>query len=445
MHGPDPAWVRAGVFRAAGPPAVSCGRRGADVSETPEREGAAPGAPAPRRWFGFHPNVIALGLTSLFTDISSEMIVPVLPLFLTVTLGASVASLGLIEGIAECASSMLRLVSGRLSDRLGHRKPFVVVGYSLSAVCKSAMALAQGWPFMLGMRFGDRVGKAVRTPPRDALLADSANGGDLGRVFGVHRAMDTLGAAIGPLVAWALLRHWSALGAEGYRRIFLVSAIPAAIAVAVLVLMVRAPRSPARTAAEQAASRAPLGPVFKRFVAADVLFQIGNSSWAFLLLRAEHVGWSASGVALVYLGYNLLTAALAFPCGWLSDRVGRRPLMLAGYLVYAVAYGLAAFAPVRAGAAAAFLVLAAHTALMDGQAKSLIADLVPRVRRATAYGAYNAAVGLALLPASLIAGLLWEHVSPAAPFAFGATLAIAAAIAFATLLPAHREHDERHA
>ncbi|MEQ1832078.1 MAG: MFS transporter [Candidatus Eisenbacteria bacterium] len=406
-----------------------------------------PGAtePAPRTIAGFHPNVIALGLTSLFTDISSEMIVPVLPLFITATLGASVASLGLIEGVAECASSLLRLVSGRVSDRLGHRKPFIVAGYSLSGVCKSSMALAGTWPAMLGLRFGDRVGKALRTPARDALLADSAGAGAMGRAFGMHRAMDTLGAAIGPLVAWWLLRHWSALGAEGYRRIFLVSAIPAAIAVLVLWFMVRAPRAAARTVAEQVASREPLGPAFTRFVTADVLFQLGNSSWAFLLLRAEHSGWSASGVALLYLAYNLCAAVLSFPFGWLSDRVGRRPLLLAGYLLYALAYGIAAFAPTRGGAAAAFLVLAAHTSLMDGQAKSLIADLVPRVRRATAYGAYNAAVGIALLPASVIAGALWQRVGPQAPFAFGAALGVAAAVAFALLMPAHREQEDRHA
>lgn len=409
----------------------------------PSAAEAAP--PEPRLVAGFHPNVVALGLTSFFTDISSEMLVPVLPLFITATLGASVASLGLIEGIAECTASVLRLVSGRLSDRIGHRKPFIIGGYSLSGLCKACMALAGTWPLMLGMRFGDRVGKALRTPPRDALLADSSTPAGLGRAFGLHRAMDTLGAAIGPLLAWGLLRHWSALGAEGYRRVFLVSAVPAAIAVLVLVVMVRAPRARARTAAEHAASREPLGPAFARFVSADVLFQLGNSSTAFLLLRAERVGYSAGGVALLYLAYNLVAALLSLPLGWLSDRAGRRPLLLAGYLLYALAYGIAAFAPTTAGAAAAFMVLALHTALMDGQAKSLIADLVPRARRATAFGTYHAAVGIALLPASLVAGLLWERVGPQAPFAFGALFGLAAATAFATLMPAHREHAERHA
>ncbi len=417
---------------------------------TPEPAGSgAPAAataaePAARGIAGFHPNVIALGLTSFFTDISSEMLVPVMPLFITATLGASVASLGLIEGIAECTASVLRMVSGRVSDRIGHRKPFIIGGYGLSGVCKACMAFAGTWPAMLGLRFGDRVGKALRTPPRDALIADSTADSGLGRAFGLHRAMDTMGAAIGPLVAWWLLGRWSALGAEGYRRIFLVSAVPAAIAVLVLVVMVRAPRAKPRTAAEHAASREPLGPHFARFVSADVLFQLGNSSMAFLLLRAEHVGFSAGGVALVYLAYNLIAALLSLPFGWLSDRAGRRPLLLAGYLLYALAYGIAAFAPSRAGVAVAFTVLAMHTALMDGQAKSLITDLVPRARRATAFGTYHAAVGFALLPASLVAGVLWQRVGPQAPFALGALLALAAAVAFATLMPSHREQAERH-
>ncbi len=400
---------------------------------------------APRTIAGFHPNVVALGLTSFFTDISSEMLVPVMPLFVTVTLGASVASLGLIEGVAECTASALRLVSGRLSDRIGQRKPFVVAGYSLSGVCKTAMALVVTWPAMLGLRFGDRVGKALRSPARDALIADSTPVEQRGRAFGLHRAMDTFGAALGPLVSWWLLAHWAGLGAEGYRRVFLVSAIPAAIAVLVLVVLVRAPRVAVAARSAAQGGHAPLGPAFRRFLTADVVFQLGNSSMAFLLLRAQHVGFAAGEVALVYLGYNLLAAALALPLGSLSDRIGRRPLLLAGYVLYALAYGAAAFSPTRSGAVVAFALLALHTALTDGQARSLVADLVPRERRATAFGAYHAAVGAALLPASLAAGLLWERVGPQAPFALGATLALAAAALFAALSPRTHEPEARHA
>jgi MFS family permease len=392
--------------------------------------------------------VVALGFTSLLTDVSSEMLVPVLPLFVTATLGASVASLGLIEGIAESTASALRLVSGRVSDRVGQRKPFVVAGYAVSGVCKTAMAWAATWPALLGLRFGDRVGKALRNPPRDALIADSTPAPLMGRAFGLHRAMDTTGAALGPLVAWWLLAEWSHLGADGYRRIFLVSAIPAALAIAVLVAFVRAParsaeRPPrgARAGEGPAAARVatPLGAPFRRFVAADALFQLGNSSMAFLLLRSQGVGFTAGEVALVYLGYNLLAAALSFPLGRLSDRIGRRPLLLAGYVLYALAYWTAAFSPTRAGAVMAFALLALHTALADGQARSLVADLVPRERRATAFGVYHGVVGAALLPASLVAGILWERVGPQAPFALGALLALAAAIALAVLLPARTD------
>ena len=403
-----------------------------------------PAEPPGRTLAGLHPNIIALGLTSFFTDISSEMLVPVLPLFITATLGASVASLGLIEGVAECTASVLRLVSGRLADTIGRRKPLAIAGYGLSGACKAAMALAGTWPVMLGMRFGDRVGKALRTPPRDALLADSSTDANLGRAFGVHRAMDTFGAALGPLVSWWLLARWSALGSEGYRRVFLLSGIPSALAVLVLIFMLRTPRPRPRSVTAPAAA-GPLGPTFARFVAADTLFQLGNSSTAFLLLRAQQVGFSAGGVALLYLTYNLIAASLSLPLGWLSDRIGRRPLLLAGYLLYVFAYGAAAFVPTRRGAVIAFVVLAVHVALMDGQAKSLITDLVPRERRATAFGTYSAVAGIALLPASLAAGLLWQRVGPQAPFALGATLALAAAIAFAALLPAAREQAERHA
>jgi len=199
--------------------------------------------------------------------------------------------------------------------------------------------------------------------------------------------------------------------------------------------MVRAPRLALVKRAAGTGGAAPLGSGFARFVSADVLFQLGNSSMAFLLLRAQYSGFSAGGVSLLYLAYNLCSAALSLPFGGLSDRVGRRPLLLAGYLLYALAYGVAAFSPTRAGATVAFLVLAVHSAIIEGQSRSLITDLVPRERRATAFGVYAGAVGAALLPASLVAGLLWEHVGPQAPFALGSVLALAAAIAFAVLRP----------
>jgi MFS family permease len=398
--------------------------------------------PAPVRrgpFAGIHRNVIALGFTSLFTDVSSEMLVPILPLFITVTLGASATSLGLIEGLAESVASLLRTTSGWLSDRMGRRKPLVVAGYALSGAAKAAIGFASGWPAVLTLRCSDRLGKGLRTPPRDALIADSTAPADRGAAFGLHRAMDTAGAAIGPLLAWWLLSRWQSLGGEAYRRVFFVSAIPAALSVLVLLVFVRAPRHAAparRTLAEQAGA---LGGPFKRFLVVDALFQLGNSSNAFVLLRTQSAGWSASQVSLIYVGFNVLLAALAMPFGRLSDRAGRRPLLLAGYAAYALTYGVLALCATRLGVVAGFALLAVHTALMDGQAKAMIADLVPADLRATAYGAHATVVGLALLPASVVAGVLWEHVSPAAPFYLGALLALGAALLFMVLLPAHSE------
>ena len=405
-----------------------------------------PGAPRPAGPLaGIHPNVLALGLTSLLTDVSSEMLVPILPLFVTATLGASVTSLGVIEGIAECTASVMRLSSGWLSDRIGRRKPFASFGYALSGVARAALAFAGSWGFVLGMRFADRLGKALRTPPRDALIADSTPDAHMGRAFGLHRAMDTLGAAIGPLAGWWLLTRWQALGAEGYRRMFLLSGIPAALGVLVLLLFVKAAPAAPRVARSFAQQAGALGPAFRRFLVVDAAFQLGNSSMAFVLLRTQAAGWSAGEVSLVYLAYNIVYALLAWPFGGLSDRVGRRPLLFAAYAVYVGAYTLLALLATKWGVVAAFLLLAVHSALIEGQARSLIADLVPRDLRATAYGVHATVAGLALLPASIVAGALWDRVGPAAPFALGAALALVAASLLLALLPPGRGERSGHA
>ena len=406
-----------------------------------EPEAAKPAGPLA----GIHPNVIALGFTSLLTDVSSEMLVPILPLFVTATLGASVTSLGVIEGIAECTASVMRLSSGWLSDRIGRRKPFAAFGYALSGVAKSTMAIAASWGFVLGMRFTDRLGKALRTPPRDALIADSTADAHMGRAFGLHRAMDTLGAALGPLAGWWLLTRWQALGADAYRRMFLVSAIPAALGVLALLLFVKAAPAAPRVARSFAQQAGALGPAFRRFLVVDAAFQLGNSSMAFVLLRTQAAGWSAGGVSLVYLAYNLVYALLAWPFGGLSDRVGRRPLLFAAYVAYVAAYATLALHATKWGVVAAFLLLAVHSALIEGQARSLVADLVPRDLRATAYGVHATVAGLALLPASIVAGALWDRVGPAAPFALGAALALVAGALLLALLPPGRGERNGHA
>ncbi len=412
---------------------------------SPNPPAAPDSAPAPPSgpFAGITRNVVVLGVVSFFTDVSTEMIVPVLPLFITRVLGASVTSLGVIEGIAEATAALLRIGSGWLSDVTGRRKPLLAAGYGLSGVAKALLALAASWPAVLFLRFADRFGKGLRNPPRDALLADSTEPATRGRAFGFHRGLDTLGAAVGPLVAWALLSGQPA-GLEDFRRIFAISAIPAALCLVTLLFFLRAPHRAAPPSRAGAAPFLPSG-AFRRFLLVDGVFQLGNSSMAFALLRAGSLGVSPAHVTLVYFAYNIVYALLSYPLGGLSDRIGRRPLLLAAYALYAGVYALFAFGDRPILWTAAFLVLGLHSALLEGQQKSLIADLVPATQRGTAFGMYYAVVGLALLPASVIAGLLWDRRGPVATFGMGAAFAALAAVLLITLLPAERERSDRHA
>ena len=399
---------------------------------------AAPSA-APAGSSGINRNIVALGFTSLFTDVSTEMIIPVLPLFVTSTLKASVASLGLIEGVAESTASLLRLGSGWLSDRIGRRKPFLLFGYGLSTVAKGAMAAAASWPAVLGLRFTDRLGKGLRNPPRDALIADSVPAAARGRAYGFHRALDTLGAAIGPLVAAALL----AASPGDLRRVFLWSLLPGSLSLAALGFFVRAPRhTPVAGRPLHREVRAMGGP-FMRFIVADGLFQLANSSNAFLLLRARDAGFSPMQVPLVYFGYNMSYALLAYPVGMVSDRIGRRRLLTIAYLLYAAIYAALAWRASAALIVCAFLLYGLHSALLEVSERSMIADLVGAERRATAFGIYHTVVGLALLPASALAGWLWDRFGARATFAVDGALALLAALLFVALLPARAEHGDR--
>jgi MFS family permease len=369
------------------------------------------------------------------------MIVPVLPAFVTGTLKASVASLGVIEGVAECTATALRIVSGWLSDRIGRRKPFMLVGYGISTVAKGAMALAGSWGAVLGLRFSDRVGKGLRNPPRDALIADSVSPGQLGSAFGLHRAMDTLGAALGPLSAFALL---SAFPGQ-VRRVFLTAVVPAVLAVLVLALFVRPPERRPRVPRSLLGDFAGLGATVYRFLAVTAVFSLAASSMAFVLLRAGQVGFTAAQVPLVYVVYNVVYAALSWPLGRLSDRIGRRPLLFAAYLWFAGCYALLAWQASRVGVVVAFAGLGVHSALLEGTQRSMLADFVAEERRATAYGLYYAVVGAALLPASVIGGFLWDRYGPPVTFGVSAALALIAALLFALLLPARHERRERDA
>ena len=394
---------------------------------------------------GLPRNVVALGFVSLLTDVSTEMIVPVLPLFVVGVLKASMASVGIIEGVAESTAALMRLGSGWLSDRIGRRKPFLVFGYGISAAAKAALALALAWPAVLALRFGDRVGKGLRNPPRDALIADSVERRHLGRAFGFHRGLDTLGAVIGPLVAFGVLRVLPG----AYRGIFLLSALPGALAILVLVVFVRAPRRAAiaSTAPLYLQARAMGGP-FLRFLVVAGLFSLANSSTAFLLLlaadRTHGAGFSGAQVALVYLLYNVVYALLSWPVGELSDRIGRRAILFTAYLLFALLYALLAWRAGPGWLVAGFVLLGLHSAMLEGSQRSMLGDLVAPERRGTAYGLYHTAVGVALLPASVIAGALWDRLGPRPMLTVDAAIALAAALLFVVFLPPGREYSERH-
>ncbi|MBA4371096.1 MAG: MFS transporter, partial [Coriobacteriaceae bacterium] len=366
-------------------------------------------------------NVVALGLVSLLTDASSEAVYPILPLFLANVLGAPVTAIGLIESVAEATASLTKVVSGRVSDRLGRRRSLVVLGYTLSNLMKPLLAITASWPAVLLLRFADRLGKGIRTAPRDALIADSGTAERRGRDFGVHRALDTLGAAIGPLTAWAVL----SLRPGAYRTVFWLSAIPGTLAIALVLLFVREARAREGRPADRdhpAFRLRHLGRPFVLFTAASAVFALGNSSDAMLVLRAQDVGARAALIPLMYFVFNVVAALLAAPFGHLSDRVGRKRTIIAGFAGYALVYAGFALAE-RPGAA--WLLFAAYGvpyALTEGMTRAYVVDLVPREVRATAVGGYTFVLGLAALPSSLMAGILWDRIGHGVPFAVSAVL-----------------------
>ncbi len=433
-------------------------------------------------------NVVALTGVSLLTDVASEMSYPLLPMFLTVVLGASATALGTIEGLAESLASLCKLLSGRWSDRAARRKPLVVAGYSLASAAKPLVGLAVSPAQVLAVRLIDRAGKGLRQPPRDALITDSVSPSIRGRAFGFHRAGDNLGAVLGPLVAFALLRYAPGVGP---RQVFLLAAVPAALSVALLILGVREPRrvrgvaaapvppgplpAPAAAAASaqeagpqsaagiqgvrdrteaiandagpslqrpaqsaagpDPAAPAGLGRRFWWFLVVVVLFTLGNSSDAFLLLRATRLGVGAALVPVLWALLNLVKAFSNVPGGALSDRFGRRPLLVVGWTLYAAVYF--AFGAARSAwqVWALFAVYGLYFGATEGVQSALVADFAPPERRGTAFGLYNLALGLGALPASLLFGLLADRAGAPVAFTFGGTMALVAALAICFVAP----------
>ncbi|MDI6828585.1 MAG: MFS transporter [Armatimonadota bacterium] len=369
--------------------------------------------------------VITLGVVSLLTDISSEGVYPLIPLFLTETLRARVLAVGLIEGVAESTASILRIFSGWLSDVLRNRKWLTVGGYSLSALSKPLLSLATSWHYVFGIRFMDRLGKGIRTAPRDALIADVAPTEARGVSFGLHRAMDSLGATLGPLIAFLLILY----GIKNYRQLFLLAFIPAAIAVLILIAFVREPRRETSAEVEIPSLRiSSFSRQFKLFLLITTIFSIGNSSDAFLILRAKDVGVSAASTLLIYVLFNSVDSIFSTAAGALSDKVGRRNVVLAGYLLFALVYTGFALARSPATIWLLFGTYGLYNALTHGVQKAFASDLIEAGFRGTGMGAYHMLTGIALFPASLIAGYLWDSIGPPAPFYFGAVTALTSAL-----------------
>lgn len=367
--------------------------------------------------------VLVLGLVSLLTDVSSEMIYPLLPLFLTTALGAGPAFLGVIEGVAESTAALTKLGAGMAADRFPKRKPLVVAGYGLSSLARPLVAFAATPLQVLAIRFVDRTGKGIRTSPRDALLAAGLAPSLRGLAFGFHRSMDHAGALLGPLLAAALMGFWGV----PLRSVFFLAAVPGLLAVLLLAAGVREAAADGRLQLQRVPGRLPAGP-FRRYLLALLVFTLGNSADAFLLLKATAAGIPAAQLPLLWAGFHLVKMATATPGGGLSDRLGRRTVIVAGWGVYALAYGGFALAGRPWQIWGLFAVYGLFYGLTEGAEKALVADLSPAAELGSSFGWYHCTVGIGALPASLLFGLIWQRAGSGAAFATGAALAGVAAL-----------------
>ena len=366
-------------------------------------------------------NIIILGLTSLLTDVSSEMVYPLIAVYLS-SLGATPAVIGLIEGIAESLASLLKVFSGYFSDKLKRRKPFAIFGYSFSGIGKFLLYISTTWHYVLFARIFDRFGKGVRTAPRDALIAESSAEGKKGKAFGLHRTMDTLGAASGVLLAYFFITAWHG----SYKTVFLWSVVPAILGVAVLFFV----KEKHKTDTEQKhgtdtklkinfKSFKYLDKKLKYFLMIAMLFTLGNSSNQFLFLRSKNLGFSAANIILLYLVYNIVYAFVSYPAGIISDKIGRKKILVMGYFFYGLVYFGFAFASAKLSIWILFALYGLYIGLTEGIEKAFISDVSPTDKKATILGLHATIVGIGLFPASFLAGILWTQLGPAAPFIMG--------------------------
>lgn len=374
---------------------------------------------------GLPGTVVALGAASFFTDLSSEMIYPLIPAFLTDVLGAGALALGVVEGVAESTASILKIVSGWWTDKVSRRKPFVVTGYGIAGAVRPMIAFASSWLVVVAIRFVDRIGKGIRTAPRDALITDVTAPERRGAAFGLHRSFDHLGSAAGPLVAAALL----ALGFS-LRSVFFMAVVPAVVVMFVLVRFVRdAPLASQSDHVEvESAPSVPLGSDFWKLLVAVVVFTLGNSADAFLLLRLGDAGISLVWIALLWSAFSMVKVAATWLGGRLSDRAGRKRPILVGWIFYALIYLGLGMVDSTVPLITLFLLYGVYFGLTEPVERAWVADLAPGDRRGAAFGYYNAAIGIGALPANLVFGWIWAAHGPAAAFTFGAVMAAVAAV-----------------
>ncbi len=393
-----------------------------------------------RRICGVNPNIFWLGAVSFLTDVSSELIFTLLPLFLANILQTGTVIIGFIEGVAESTASLLKIVSGWLSDKIGNRKELSFIGYALSTLAKPFMLIANTWGPVMGIRFADRFGKGIRSAPRDALVGDSCNESERGKAFGFHRAMDTSGATLGLIIAALVIflvqGDVLALQADAYRWLVILGVIPAFIALFFFIFIHEPPKQTCAVSesgpvgagsADPPAATAFTGR-YKLFLVILFIFTLGNSSDAFLILRAQNLGNNVFYIVLMMILFNAVYALVSMPAGILSDKLGRKRIIAVGWTIYALVYLGFAFFDAEWTAWVLWAMYGVYYGLAEGVARALVVDLVPEDKRGTAFGAYHGVVGITLLPASLIAGWLWQAVSPAAPFYFGAATAVVAVI-----------------
>lgn len=393
--------------------------------------------PATDTLFGFNRNILYVGFVSFLTDTSTKMVYSIMPLFL-VSIGASKTTLSVIEGIAESTAALVKTTSGFYSDKVGKNKPFMVIGYAVTALVTPLFAFVTSPAQVLLLRFVERFGKGVRTAPRDSLVAGSAAKGDMGRSFGLHKAMDNSGAIVGPLLAFGVL----SLIPNGYRTAFVLAAIPAVVGVATILLLIKEASKPKASLYERFSFRdfprryyLLLGIVF--------LFTLGNSTDALLIVKANEVGIKVAYIPLVYLVFNVVSVLLAIPLGNHSDKMGRERVLVFGYLMYALVYfGFGYTRDIRV-ILGLFAMYGVYSAATDGIQKAFVADMLDKNKQGTGLGIYNAMLGLTLLPASIIAGVLYDRVDSSVPFYFGSATATAAALLMIAFFYANRRIGQR--